>query len=67
MFANWQNKCYLEIISGQAFLSSDQLHPRVRDGQVLKVHLEFKLEKIQNLFSNLLVVAGNRVDPTEVG
>ena len=40
MFANWQNKCYLEIISGKAFLSSDQLHPRVRDGQVLKVHLD---------------------------
>ena len=40
----FENK-YLEVIRRKAFLSTDQLHPRVRDGQVLQINLKTSLSK----------------------
>ena len=37
---------YLEVISRQALLSSNQLHSRVRDGQVLQIDLKLNFRQV---------------------
>ena len=61
---------HLKVVRGQALLTPDQLHSRVRNRQVLKINLmkiEFEYQSNLKCLNYLLVHARNRVNPAEVG